>query len=330
MTVTTGPLTVLGALGWDTFAARHWDRGPVLFKGVASPPFTRDEVFACAVAACEDGRGHSMPPGVEFGVGRNHPLSPMGRLPRAEDGSWDGYARRMRDELHGERHSLVISGFHTHHHPLWQRERAFYAGLWSRVGQPLTGAITTLFHGNYSHSPVGVHKDRYATFMFALEGRKRMRFWHRRPWEHQVSTVVDYERHLPSSFTAEADPGDLLYWPASYYHVGESDLSDRPAISVNIGVPREIPYSTFSLPDLLAPARQASSPPATALHQPPGGENELPPVLRDALESVRRLTGERQGPDRRTALALEYATAGGFRPARPACGRKPSSPEAGS
>ncbi len=147
---------------------------------------------------------------------------PDGALPTDEDGSFDAYDARLAARLDGRRHALVVNGFHAFDPALWSRERAFFDPLWRAVGLPLTGAITTLFHGTYEHSPVGVHKDRFATFMFGLRGRKRMRFWPRRPWDEAVSTKTDYARHTAASVYADVGPGELLYWPADYYHVGES------------------------------------------------------------------------------------------------------------
>ncbi|WP_104820261.1 JmjC domain-containing protein [Kitasatospora sp. MMS16-BH015] len=126
----------------------------------------------------------------------------------------------------------------------------FFAPLWEPTGLPLSGAITRLFHGNDEHTPVGVHKDRFATFMFALEGRKRMRFWRQRPWTEPVTTVLDYQPYLESSFTAEPEPGDLLYWPCAYHHVGES-VGGGSATSVNVGVPREAHRAVYDVDDLL-------------------------------------------------------------------------------
>ncbi|MGW2035227.1 JmjC domain-containing protein [Streptomyces sp. NPDC001811] len=123
----------------------------------------------------------------------------------------------------------------------------------------LTGAITTLFHGTYEHSPVGFHKDRFATFLFGLRGRKRMRFWPRRPWDEPVSTKTDYARHIAASVPAEVGPGELLYWPADYYHVGGSATA-AAATSVNVGIPRDEHHTGYELEDLLAdldPARVA-------------------------------------------------------------------------
>lgn len=291
---------------WGELTERFWDRGPVLFHGVDPAPFVEDEVFAAAVAATRSAEPSVMPPDTQFTVQRWQRIDPAGALPQAADGTFDGYQERMAAELDGLRYALVVHRFHRHHFPQWTRERAFYRGLWDRVGLPLSGAITTLFHGSYEHSPVGVHRDRFATFMFGLKGRKRMRFWDTQPWSEPVSSVLDYQPYLDSSFTAEIGPGDLLYWPADYYHVGEN-ATDEPATSVNVGVPRADHHADYDLDDVLAGGRTAIDGAMFA----PGGA--LPPAWAHAVDILR----DHLRTDRADELSLRHRTAGGFRPVPP-------------
>ncbi|GAA1908098.1 hypothetical protein GCM10009716_17520 [Streptomyces sodiiphilus] len=326
-------LVITDTLDWDTFAEQHWDRRPVLFKAVAQPPFREDEVFRAAVLATRPPAPRVMAPTTQFTIGRDQQTEPGTFLPREADGSLDGYAKRMTEELDGRRHALVVHAFHAFHAPQWDRERRFCSGLWRRVGLPVSGAITTLFHGNYEHSPVGVHKDRFATFMFALRGRKRMRFWPTCPWSEPVSSMLDYQHLLETSFTAEAEPGDLLYWPADYYHVGESDLSSEPATSVNIGVPRTGHRADYDIPEFLydptpyslvtGEADPGALPPvAGALLMDPalaGARlgDRLPPGLEEALETYRRAGDEQRVRERTAVLSLRKWTADGVQPVPP-------------
>ncbi|WNZ09943.1 JmjC domain-containing protein [Streptomyces sp. 11x1] len=316
---------------WTTFAERYWDRAPVLFRGLSPTPFEVSEVFRAAVQAgsCV-GPEERVPPHAQLTVERVQRDTADGLLPTAEDGGFDGYDTRLAARLGASRYALVVNDFHAFDAALWSRERTFYAGLWEAVGLPVTGAITTLFHGTYEHSPVGVHKDRFATFMFGLRGRKRMRFWPRRPWDEAVSTKVDYTGHLPGSFSADVGPGDLLYWPADYYHVGES-ATTSPATSVNVGVPRDEHHAGYEVEALIAdldPTRLTGRGSLdTLLHVPeaevgapgPGADGLLSPVLPEALGgAVRALAAfarpERTGP-RVTTVSLRHWTSGGFAPA---------------
>jgi 50S ribosomal protein L16 3-hydroxylase len=315
-------LTVEERFSWTGFAERYWDRRPVLFRSVSPLPFDEQEVFDAAVPATRPVHPLAMPPNVQFTIERRQQTQPGAHLPQPADGSFDGYCKRLAEQLEGQRYALVVHGFHGFHFPQWARERVFYAGLWEHVGQPLTGGITTLFHGTYEHSPVGVHRDRFATFMFGLRGRKRMRFWAERPWSEPVTSVLDYQPYVADSFTADVAPGQLLYWPATFYHVGEN-AGAEPATSVNVGVPREEHRSSYDLDDILIGADRGSLADAgrallpdvdAALFTPDG---QPPAALEQAVELLLHATAEVRLRDRLTELSLRHATAGGFRPVPP-------------
>ncbi|CAM5449926.1 hypothetical protein SBADM41S_06325 [Streptomyces badius] len=263
-------LTVEKSFDWDTFTERFWDRRPVLYKAVDAVPFAEPEVFRAAVLGSRPPHPLAVPGNLQFLVRRRQQTRPHDYLPEPSDGSFDGYEQRMADRLGGRRYALVVHRFHSFSHPLWDRAQRFYAGLWERVGQPTHSAGSTMFHGSYEHSPVGVHQDRFATFMFCVRGTKRMRFWAERPWSDPVHTVLDYQPYLASSFVAEVEPGDLLYWPSRYYHVGES-AGDAPATSVNVGIPRREHRPYYEIKDLFRGTRPTASAPLFTPDAAPGG-----------------------------------------------------------
>ncbi|WP_018157455.1 JmjC domain-containing protein [Demetria terragena] len=228
----TVPIAVENGLDWDLFVERYWDREPVLIKQPHPAPFDLDTAFAAAQAASA-----TLNSSILLTVDGVSRTLTKDLLPRADDAGFAEYAARMRRERPELTYSLLVAAFHSYSSALWSQERDFLMPLWDRVGLPLTGAITTLFHGPYAATPVGVHLDRFATFMFLVQGRKRMRFWREQPWTEQVSSMQDYAHLLESSFVVEPDIGDLLYWPANFYHVGEGADADA-ATSVNIGLPR--------------------------------------------------------------------------------------------
>ncbi|MFE3688743.1 JmjC domain-containing protein [Streptomyces sp. NPDC059095] len=325
---------------WADFIERYWDRRPVLYKCVRRAPFQEDEVFQAALRATRAPDPHLIPSHTQFAVGRFQQTTPGQWLPRAADGTFTGYGKRLAasaEEVREDGYALIVHAFHSFHAPQWERERAFFAGLWEQVGLPTTGAITTLFHGTYEHTPVGVHKDRFATFLFALQGRKRMRFWTHRPWTHGATTVLDYDPYLTESFTAEVEPGDLLYWPASHYHVGES-VGRSMATSVNVGVPRENHRAVYDLDDLLVEhdARSLMDPDAglarlsataAPLSVPDPATAALPAVFEQALVEFGTYTEPSRMRDRAVVQSLRTWTAGGLRPAPPPDELRPLSDE---
>lgn len=336
------PFAVETRFDWPRFVERYWEQRPVLFRANAAAPFELAETFEAATAA---GRTHlqrsysgSARPNIQFTAERLQQVFLRPWLPVPADGSLLGYRERVARRLGSQRYALVISTFHSFSFPLWSRARQFFAGLWEQVGIPLTGAITTLFHGNYEHTPSGVHRDRFTTFLFALQGRKRMRFWPARPWSEPVSTLIDYRPYLDRSFSVDVEPGDLLYWPASYYHVGEG-VGDDVATSINIGVPRTEHRTVYTLDDLLlgtidesdlADQDRARSRLARVNGTPlmrgilDGGRlsSALPAPLQRAVRAFRDVTRPRETAQHIRTLWLGRTTATGFEPV-PAPAREP-------
>lgn len=247
------PVVQVTRVDWDDFASRLWERRVVHFKAGALPGFTDAQAFAAATgAAVEQARltyAEGARPPMMLTIERMQQNEVAEGAPRREDGSFAGYQARMKARLGGRRYALVISELHSFAFELWAQERLLLDELWARLGLPLSGAITTLFHGNYEHTPVGVHRDRFGTILFALSGRKRMRLWVQQPWTAPVSTVLDYQAHVASSFAVELAPGEALYWPSSYFHVGES-VDSEPATSVNIGLPIAEHRTSYFVDDL--------------------------------------------------------------------------------
>ncbi|MCP3097349.1 cupin [Myxococcus sp. K15C18031901] len=316
---------------WDVFVRRYWNRKPVLYRQPAEAPFTFEAIFEAATEASrphlEDGSAPQARSDVTVTVEKmkQHVLAPW--LPRAEDGGFDGYDARLAPLLDGRRYALILSRLHASAFGLWDQERDFFSGLWRRVGLPLTGGITTLFHGNYEHSPVGVHLDRFTTFLFALRGRKRMRFWKKRPWKEDVSTVLDYAPYLASSFAAEVEPGDILYWPSTYYHVGES-VGAQVTTSLNIGIPITEHRPLYSVQDVMGagPSRaRAPRPPRRpapmltrgALTRDGRLSASLPAAFTEALSALRDASHPREARLNIQAAWLKRASAGGFEPVPP-------------
>ena len=316
---------VLPTLDWDRFVAAHWDRGPVRIVDCGRVPFVPDAVLRAASRAA--GVEASPLPYAQFTLDRAQQTDPRPALPRAGERDLAAYARRLADLAGGRRHAVIVNRLHGFDHALWRRERDWFAPLWARVGLPSGSAITTWFHGDYDHSPIGVHKDRFATFMFVLAGRKRMRFWAERPWREPVTTRVDYAAYLPQSFAVELGPGEALYWPASYYHVGET-AGDGAATSVNVGIPRGEQHRHYDIDDLLAP-RDAPMPSAARIVVPAmpcvampldaqrDTVDDVPAAWRAAAADLRRRCAPRRLAASARCVALARAGAGGFEPVPP-------------
>ena len=82
-----------------------------------------------------------------------------------------------------------------------------------------------LFFGNYDKTPRGIHKDPVDIFLFVIEGRKKMYLWPEeffQEGDHDARLDSDFAVLRRDAIVLEGEPGDVIYWPSGYWHVGES------------------------------------------------------------------------------------------------------------
>jgi hypothetical protein len=156
------------------------------------------------------------------------------------------------------------------------------------VGVPPFGVEAGVFLGNYEATAFGVHRDRVGVLMLGLEGEKTMRLW--APDALDIADVQEHGfAHAPlagRATTVLCRPSDLVYWPAGFWHVGESsgfsatlnvgfgthggtasnaeapgNLADRVTAAVRLALRSELDGGARGVPesleDLRDPARSA-------------------------------------------------------------------------
>jgi 50S ribosomal protein L16 3-hydroxylase len=215
----------LGADFWSGFVRRFWGRRPTVIRqpfarAIASPA----EVFAAMIAATDrvqtDDHDFALTiDGVRVGADVER------WLPRKRDRSLERLAKRIADGVPGSTFAVFIRAFQLElGWEFWNRLRHFLTGLYTLVGVPAHRAEVDLFAGSYPRSRRGIHLDSADVFCFVIEGRKRIRLW---PGSVFPDGAYWYglgggRKHLSRSLCLDGEPGDILYWPSSYWHVGES------------------------------------------------------------------------------------------------------------
>ena len=245
---------------WKQFMRHHWDRSPVRFERPFSANFpTRDEIYAALLEAGRQLRRGDFAPlrfFIEHESGGGRPLYsavvfPYELVPTPSDGGLDAYLDRLQAALGGRRFGIVMDRCQTYDWRHWSQMKSFLAGFHQAAGVPLGASDSAVFIGNYRYTPFGIHKDDLQIFYFVVDGRKTMSFWPLETFADREemppgpdlagrnATVVlrsaEEEREaLALAHPLEAGPGDLLYWPASYWHRAEP--SSGVSISVSLGV----------------------------------------------------------------------------------------------
>lgn len=208
-----------------------------------APLATSAEVFQALVTACDQYRAEEHGPSLKFYIEHSQVVVDVhSHLPEASDGSVAGYAARLAERLGPRNFILYVTDFQVYDATLWMRIRDFLDGLYKLVGIPASHAELELFLGRYDCTPGGVHKEPCANFHFVIEGHKRMHIWSKGVWDPKTSAVdslnderyldqVNFEQYLDQAVTLDGYAGDVLYWPAGDWHIGEA-----PELSVCLTV----------------------------------------------------------------------------------------------
>ena len=239
--------TIIKESVWRELFEQGWGKKPQLFRAACSPELFSTSLFLQALeniadllrdghpaklriydsdGICKSADVHSR--SADSGVTRY--------LPDPLDGSMDKYLERLsRDEKFDE-FGIIVDAPHVHHDRIWLLLRGILDEMYRYVGMPKQHIHSDAFIGNYKTTPFGIHKDPLHNLMFMAQGTRSMSFWLDAP---------DGASHDASAKQAfEVRPGDLLYWPPQYWHMGEN--SRDVAISINVD------YMDYDAPDWAA------------------------------------------------------------------------------
>jgi hypothetical protein len=201
------------------------------------PLVSADHVFERRVAASEHWAGAERGFIPELFVEHAQLLTDIHRfLPSAADGSIARWSARVTRLLQGRAFGFVVDDYHVHDDLVWRRVRQFLRGLYGITGLPGEEAKMTLFLGNYARTPFGLHRGRSANFMFVVDGLKRIRAWPDKFFRGKpdMTNRLDYERYNDASVVLDARPGEVIFWPASYWHIGED--AGGPSIAISLAL----------------------------------------------------------------------------------------------
>lgn len=225
---------------WSRFVEQYWGQRPLVIKHpFATPLTTTNEMFSAIKSASEQFRAGEPDCFFRFYTEEGFLLTGpklQHYIPETSDLAAADYVDRMVQKLNGQGFGLVISQFQAHEARLWQRVRTFLSNLSAELAaQPWVEIVS--FLGNYDKTPFGIHRDEVSVFLFVVEGRKRIYLW---PPGHfsnsdDVRLESDFERLRRDAVVLEAEAGEVIFWPANFWHVGESVGGLSLSISIALG-----------------------------------------------------------------------------------------------
>lgn len=252
---------------WKNFAQEIWGKQPRVFKKpfgdrlIASP----EELFRASVEEADEFAkvaGARVRPACQVFIDNGNIISDTLRyMPRKEDGSFEGWAARMR-KLVGPRdfffHMNTLQGRSPQ---IFENYRQFTDGMFEQLGLPPWKIDSDMFAGDYRETPFGVHKDVTGNFAFIAVGTKRMLLWPYESLLHYIDgrDVRDLDFVLPlrtfaeirdQAIVLEGEAGDVFYWPGHFWHSAEG--TDSVSVTNNLGIYLTPSPLVDTLPGLVA------------------------------------------------------------------------------
>jgi 50S ribosomal protein L16 3-hydroxylase len=236
--MTTEELTLERAVdveGWEDFAGRHWEQGPCVMDRAPAPlSFGADEVLDALRLVTPTRDGGPTRPAVRFYCRNAAETCDLGRfMPTTSDHSVNEYAETLRERVDGP-YMLVVNGLQLVDPSFWKRSREFLSGLWEVLGGlPSGGVNLNMFFGEYPCTPFGIHRDPSADFAFIVWGVKDILVWPRDTSGLPVETR-SFDEARPTARVLRAEAGQLMYWSAQDWHVGEA--RQGPALALHLTI----------------------------------------------------------------------------------------------
>jgi hypothetical protein len=297
-----------GQVDWDRFVDRDWDRRPArLRRHLPGPPVSPEDAFRAVAAACAPFRAGTRfraLPDARFFVEDAQIRAPGSLLPGPRDRGLDGYHRRVAGRLRGRRYQLFVDQPLLVDFPLWARVRDLVAGLLERVGVPVLPIACDLAIGDFARTPRGFSKRlHHSVVALVLRGRLRVRLWEEL-WDSPPNEIVDFDSHAESAMTLEAGAGDILYWPARFWHIEECVERARGCMVLRLWIPSHGARPTDAIKETLA----------DLLADKLGGDGAVPylrfsprAAARPLARAADRLAELSRGAELTQALRVEWA-----------------------
>jgi hypothetical protein len=230
---------------WKRFVEQFWERSPTTFRYPAAEPLLTEDEALAIFRGLSDRFRCGQAADIDLYVENALLKSDIGRhLPAEGDRDLSAYQARVTDQLDGRRFSLVTNSVKDQSREHWRRTKAFTRGLLTIVGRNIGYLGADIFLSNTRHTAFGIHRDSASNFSYIVSGTKRMLVWPYEvfagrtdqrsagPMKNVFLDDLNYESSRAQATVLEGAAGEMLYWPASYWHVAES--TGQPSLVFNV------------------------------------------------------------------------------------------------
>jgi len=220
---------------WNEFIIDYWGRRPAVLRLPQASAFAQpDDYFDVLLAAANAYRQGSLADPGDIRLLLDHGTVMPGYAgdfyPRPTDRGLEGYAERISG-ISKLGFNIVVNSAQQFSAELWRTARDFLTEVYASAGKQPAGLTDChVIAGRYEEAPTRLHKDTADVFTLVLKGRKSMWVW---PYEafqdlappngYFAQVNLDISPPWERGQCLEGGAGDLLYWPAPYWHCAASD-----------------------------------------------------------------------------------------------------------
>lgn len=237
------------AIDLATFASDHWMKTPGVHRGPWIPEFCSPaEYFDILLAISREFDAGPRPGPFGFHMDGRRFISQLERwVPRASDGSLEGYQRRLDAMLEGRSLTITANHFAMRSFDVWRRFAVFSRQLAKLAGWPSLEVNVDTFYGRYDHTPDGIHRDSASVLTYVVTGKKTMLAWptdafdHRHPHDGNPMFLGHANTGLAATAPKKlvGEPGDLLHWSYAHWHMATEQTSWTAGLNLSFYVNRD-------------------------------------------------------------------------------------------
>jgi hypothetical protein len=229
------------------FVEKQWERHTTVLPHATPAPFTSEnELFEALVNADRKGRLDESSQCVVW-IDRKLQADPRDYAARSSDRSLRGYLARLADQTGDKEFTVLVPNPHRHDARLRNLVSTFARKLAAHSGIPCGGFDSGIFLGRYSKTPFGVHRGQMSVLTFPILGAKRFLLWPHSYGDYHIDIqdTLNYDHHRATAISLTAEPGDIGYWPADYWHIADGPVAISAAL--NIGLWWDQPHLDYTL-----------------------------------------------------------------------------------
>jgi hypothetical protein len=224
----------------EEFLTSVWENRPGILQGAYDGPLlTEDELYAAIQNLWSKGGFDDLHP---YFDGRTPFANEASAVLQPRESTFKAYCAAVSERLGGIPFGASITRLERYSEVFRSRVAGVVDFLTQHSGLPAGFFNGGSFFGSYTKTPFEIHTDPAGTLTWPVTGTKRILVWPRSYFEKDPSVFVmgnhkqvldRLENHESAADVLQAEPGDMMYWPADYWHAGKGTSGYHATVTLS-------------------------------------------------------------------------------------------------